>query len=54
MNKEFVGNQDQIITLWNFKKIILKKIFSLVKSININNIKKIKENIYGPWYFIKD
>ncbi len=45
MNKEFVGNQDQIITAYGgFKKIILKKNFFSVKNLNINNIKKIKEN----------
>ncbi len=45
MNKEFVGNQDQIITAYGgFKKITLKKNFFSVENLKISNIKKIKEN----------
>ena len=45
MNKEFVGNQDQIITTYGgFKRITLKKNFFTVKNLKFSNIKKIKEN----------
>jgi len=45
MNKEFVGNQDQIITTFGgFKKITLKKDFFSVENLKLNNLKKIREN----------
>ncbi len=45
MNKEYVGNQDQIITTFGgFKKIILKKNFFLVKNLNLKNLNKIRQN----------
>ena len=45
MNKEFVGNQDQIITTYGgFKKIILNNKNFVVKTIRPNNLNKIKEN----------
>lgn len=45
MNKEYVGNQDQIITTFGgFKKISLKKNFFSVKNLNLNNLNKIRQN----------
>ena len=45
MNKEFVGNQDQIITTYGgFKKILLNKKNFTVKNITTNNLNIIKEN----------
>ena len=45
MNKEFVGNQDQIITTYGgFKKVILNKKNFTVKKISTDNLSIIKEN----------
>jgi D-glycero-alpha-D-manno-heptose-7-phosphate kinase len=45
MNKEFVGNQDQIITAYGgFNKIIFKKNFFSITKINLKNLDQIKKN----------